>query len=177
MNSIRCGDLRICVLSGNHVRVLRTYYQRFFSDRNNAASLATPGLQPRLWMRATACMVACAPPQASVLFWRRRLGSYHSQPLLGGRRKSQNATHGTATVMQLSSKSRTIPRHRWGTLFCDLLQNSSRERGCCPGGHSLSFTIYRLSRDRRQSPNSRRTASGAMAQCEHAMSRWINCSN
>ena len=35
-------------------------------------------------MRATACMVACAPPQASVLFWRRTLGSYHSQSRVGG---------------------------------------------------------------------------------------------
>ena len=25
-------------------------------------------------MRATACIVACSPPTASVLFWRRRLG-------------------------------------------------------------------------------------------------------
>ena len=59
-------------------------------------------------MRATACMVACAPPQASVLFCRRRLGIYHSQPLLGGRKKPKNATHGTATAMQLSSKSCAI---------------------------------------------------------------------
>ena len=50
-------------------------------------------------------MVAYAPPQASVLFWRCRLASYHSQPLLGGRRKPKNVTHGTATAMQLSSKS------------------------------------------------------------------------
>ena len=57
-----------------------------------------------VWMRATACVVACAPPKASASFWRRRLG-YHFQPLLGGRRKPKNATHGTATAMQLSSKS------------------------------------------------------------------------
>ena len=40
---------------------------------------------------------------ASLRFvWRRRVGSYHSQPLLDGR-KPKNATHGTATAMQLSS--------------------------------------------------------------------------
>ena len=32
-----------------------------------------------------------------------------------------------------------------GMLWHELLQNSSRERGCCPGRHSLRFTIYRLS--------------------------------
>ena len=129
-------------------------------------------------MRATACMVAWAlvagaPPQASVLFWRRRLGSYHSQPLLGGR-KPQNATNGAATAMQLSSNELSsafsvaslgcrgswpielitnlglrppcffLRRQRRGTLCYDLLHNSSRERDCCPGRHSLRFTIYRL---------------------------------
>ena len=56
-------------------------------------------------MGATACIAACAPPQASFFLWRRRLGSCHAQPHFGGRRKSKNATHGTATAMQLSSKS------------------------------------------------------------------------
>ena len=42
---------------------------------------------------------------ASLCFvWRRRLGSYHSQPLLGGRGKPKNATHGTATAIKLSLK-------------------------------------------------------------------------
>ena len=36
--------------------------------------------------RATACVVACAPPPAFFLYRRRRLGSDHSQGLLGGRR-------------------------------------------------------------------------------------------
>ena len=115
-------------------------------------------------------MIAWEPPQAPVSFWRRRLGSYHSQPLLGGRKKPKNATHGTATATQLSSKSLTVlfcfrqlrlvvvalsrssrwqnwacgrqdflSRHRRGTLCYDLLQSSNRERGCCPGCHSLRF--------------------------------------
>ena len=53
-------------------------------------------------MRATACIVACSPTTGSVFFCRRGLGSYHSQLLLSGRRKPLNATHGTATAMQLS---------------------------------------------------------------------------
>ena len=35
------------------------------------------------------------------------------------------------------------PQQGYAVLY-DLLQNSSRERGCCPGRHSLRFTIYRL---------------------------------
>ena len=136
-------------------------------------------------MRATACMIAWAPPQAPVSFWRRRLGSYHSQPLLGGRKKPKNATRGTATATQLSSKSLTVlfcfrqlrfvvvalsrssrwqnwacgrqdflSRHRRGTLCYDLLQSSNRERGCCPGRHSLRFTIYRLGGGCRYCPHS-----------------------
>ena len=35
-------------------------------------------------------------------------------------------------------------RHRRGTLCYDLLQNTSRERGCCPGRHSLKFTVHLL---------------------------------
>ena len=50
-----------------------------------------------------------------------------------------------------------------------------RGRGWCPGrlveAHDLS-----ISRGRRQSSNSRRIASGALAQCEHAKSSWINSS-
>ena len=41
-------------------------------------------------------------------------------------------------------------------------------RGWCPGRHSLRFTIHRISRGRRQISNSRRIASGALAQCDHA---------
>ena len=52
-----------------------------------------------------------------------------------------------------------------------------RGRGWCPGRHSLRFTIYRISCGRRQSSNSRRISSGALAQCEHATSSWINSSN
>ena len=68
-------------------------------------------------------------------------------------------------------------RHRRGKLCYDLLQNSSRERGCRPGRHSLRFTIYRFGRGRGQSLNSRRTASGMLAKCEHAMSISTNSSN
>ena len=54
-------------------------------------------------MRATACIVACSPTTGSVFVLRRGLGSYHSQASLDfGRRKPFNATHGTATAMQLS---------------------------------------------------------------------------
>ena len=44
----------------------------------------------------------------SLVFVWRRLGSYHPQLLLSGRRKPLNATHGTATAMQLS-KSWAFP--------------------------------------------------------------------
>ena len=42
-----------------------------------------------------------ATPTPCPFYLRRRLGSYHSQLLLSGRWKPLNATHGTATVMQL----------------------------------------------------------------------------
>ena len=45
-------------------------------------------------------------------FLRRGLGSYHSDLLLSGRRKPWNATHGTATAMQLS-KSCVFPLVFW----------------------------------------------------------------
>ena len=44
--------------------------------------------------------------------------------------------------------------HSRGTLWYDLLQNCSRKRGCCPGCHSLRFTIYRLGGGCRQCPRS-----------------------
>ena len=50
-------------------------------------------------------------------------------------------------------------------------------RGRCPGRHSLRYTLYRLSRDCRQRPSSRRTATETLPQYEHAMSSWINSSN
>ena len=58
-------------------------------------------------MRATACMVTGAPPQASVLCWRRRLGSYHAQPLLGGWRKPKKRharnSDGDAAIIEVLS--------------------------------------------------------------------------
>ena len=51
---------------------------------------------------------------------------------------------------------------------------SRRGRGWCPGCHSLRFTILRISLGRRRRSNRRRIASGALAQCEHATSSWIN---
>ena len=36
-----------------------------------------------------------------------------------------------------------------GVRYGMLLQNSSRERGCCPGRYWLRFTMYRLGGDRR----------------------------
>ena len=127
-------------------------------------------------MSATACVVACAPPPACILFWQRRLGSCHSQPVfwVGGgspktprteqrRRRSYHRSlelssiysvyslgcRGTwqiklGTKLGLRSPSIFFRRHRRGTLCCDLLQNRSRERGCCLGRHSLWFTIHRL---------------------------------
>ena len=41
-----------------------------------------------------------------------------------------------------------------GTLWYDLVQDSGRERGCCPGRHSLKFTIYRLWGGYRKRPHS-----------------------
>ena len=62
-------------------------------------------------MRAMVCMAAFAPPQAPVSFLAaqaRKLSRSASlgwaQPLLGGLRKPKNATQGTTTAMQLSSK-------------------------------------------------------------------------
>ena len=109
-DSIWWKHIRIfCVLSGNHV--LRTYCQSLFPIGMMKYLTQPPGdNHDRIQMRATACMVACALPQVSHLFWRHRLGSYHSQPLLGGRRKTKNATHGTATEIQLSSKSGAVLR-------------------------------------------------------------------
>jgi len=52
-------------------------------------------------MRATTCIVSCSPPTASVSFWRRRLGSYHSQLLPSGRSKplrEQSRTGASHTI-------------------------------------------------------------------------------
>ena len=57
-------------------------------------------------------------------------------------------------------------RHRRGR--ATLCYGLRRRRGCCPGRHSLRFTMYGLSRGCRQSPNSRWTASETLVQCEHA---------
>ena len=43
-----------------------------------------------------------------------------------------------------------LRRHRRGTLCYHLLQNRSRERGCCPGHHSFRCTIYHLGDDCQQ---------------------------
>ena len=68
-----------------------------------------------------------------------------------------------------------LRRHRRGTL-CYTWYVCRLGRGWCPGRHSLRFTIYRISRSRRQSPNSRLIASGTLAQCEHAMPTSPNSS-
>ena len=70
-----------------------------------------------------------------------------------------------------------LRRHRGNTLLCYRAMVYRRGRGWCPGRHSLRFTIYRFSRGRGQSLNSRRTASGMLAKCEHAMSISTNSSN
>ena len=49
-----------------------------------------------------------------------------------------------------------------------------RGRDWCLGRHSLRFTIYRISRGRRKTSNSRRIASRALAQGEHATSSCTN---
>ena len=97
VSSIRFGGkIRLWVLSGNHVLFPKNYDigKRQHLTRHPADQYL--GEQ----RRSTVCIVACAPPTASVLFWRRRLGSYRSHLLL--RRNSLNATHGTGTAMQLS---------------------------------------------------------------------------
>ena len=120
--------------------------------------------------RPTACIVACSPPTASVFFWRRRLGSYHSQLFLSGRLKPLNPTHGTATATQLS-KSWAFPVFGSIAWFSSRMADLAggkivlaiatifflgasagvrcamvciRGSGCCPGRHPLWFMIYRL---------------------------------
>ena len=133
-------------------------------------------------MRTTACMVACAPLQASVLFWRRRLGSYHSRPLLGGRRKPKKRharnSDGDAAIIHVLSYPLSFWSLRlvvvalgrsswWQNWACDrhvfflgatagvrCAMICSREHGCCPGRHSLRSTIYRLGGVCRYCPHS-----------------------
>lgn len=56
-------------------------------------------------MRATACIVAYAPPPAPVSFLRHSLRNSHPQLLLGGRRELLSATHETETATQLPKSS------------------------------------------------------------------------
>ena len=151
-------------------------------------------------MRATDCIVACSLPAASVLLWRRRLGSYHSQLLLSGRRKFLNATHGTATAMQLS-RSWDLP-----LCFGSIAWFSSRLADRAGGKNVLATAMIFILRSHRRGtlcyglypwarllprsppvevhdlwprlgsstvPKQRWIASGMLAQWEHAMQSWI----
>ena len=94
-------------------------------------------------MRATACVVACSPPTASIFFWRRRLGSYHSQLLLSGRKKPLNATHGWATAMQLSEWFYSV---FWvDRLFLVALGRSSWWKICACDCHDYFLKTHRRS--------------------------------
>ena len=149
-------------------------------------------------MRATACIVACVPTQAYVLFRRHMLRSYRSQPPLGGRRKPKKChariSDGDAAIVDVSSyplcfrslrvvvvaRGRSRRWQRWAcerhdfcrgantVIRCDMIYMYSRERGCCPPRHSLRFTIYRLWWLSIM-PRQPRIASGTLAERERAM--------
>ena len=55
-------------------------------------------------MRSTACMVACAPAQASVTFWRCRLGRYHGWAEVALKRHPRNS-NGDAAIIEVFSYS------------------------------------------------------------------------
>ena len=58
-------------------------------------------------MIETACIVACSPPTASVFFWRHRLGSYHSQLLLVGRKPLNAAQSDGDAAIEVFKRSST----------------------------------------------------------------------
>ena len=85
------------VLSGNHV-----FFSKFYEIGKKQHLTQHPADKHRgEQMRATACIVACAPPTASVFFWWRRLKLSLSASLEWAE-EPLNAMHGTATAMQLS---------------------------------------------------------------------------
>ena len=130
--------------------------------------------------------------QPLLFFSRRRLESCRSQRLLRGR----NSDGGAAIqVLSISSVLWVYPSVLvqlgrsccWKNCDCDrrnLFWGATAGvrgamvfrfwRGECTGRRSLRFTISLISRGRRQSSNSRRIASGALAPCEHTTSSWIN---
>ena len=155
------------------------YYAQYilsmlFSDRNNAGYIPNPGRKPplivdksdgvqdRVRAAAALCFISAAPARKLLL-----LASF------GWAGSPQNGTHGTATAMQLSSKSWFIlygfGRFAWfswhladrdrgktgpatAMFFFEALTPGyavlwsvcSRERGCCPSRHLLRFKIYLL---------------------------------
>ena len=89
-------------LSGNYVLVFKQIL-----NQHDAARNTTPGGQKkttrereRRRQRRRASSRAPLPPPSAFFLSRRRLGSYHSQGLLIGRRKPQQ--RGTAAVVELS---------------------------------------------------------------------------
>ena len=74
--------------------------------------------QQRAETRAEIWAAACAPPPSSFSFCWRKIESYNSQGVLGGRGESWSAVCGTATVMQLS-RSQAYP-----LLFCSFARFS-----------------------------------------------------
>ena len=75
--------MRSWILSGNHVLFSKIYDIKKTQRLTQHQADRYGGKQ----MRATACIVTCYPRKASVLFWRCRLRSYHSQLISSGRRK------------------------------------------------------------------------------------------
>ena len=144
--------------------------------------------------RATACVVACAPPPASFFLeaQARKLSLSASLAWAEGALKChpRNNDGGAAIYRSLERYPLcfgSIPR--FSCCLCDTTGSKTAiaaamilfeapppeyactmvcRRGCdwCPGRQSLRFTIYRINRGRRQISNSRRIAPGALAQCE-----------
>ena len=170
---------------------------------NNAPRHTTPSGQTATSVdeRAKVCVVACALVPASFSFWWRRIGSYHSQDVVGGHREPSSATCGTAAVMQLSRSrayalflcsvfvmvGRSSRPKNWACGRHDFLVGATadlrramvcgRGRGCCFGRVSLRFAFYRLDRGRRHSQESPQTPLGVLTHHEHATSRLMNSQN
>ena len=159
-------------------------------------------------MRATACMVSCAPPQASALCWRAGWEAI-SLPVssLGwaeeALKRHARRSDGDADIIEVFGyplfsvtalgcrgtwrsswwQNWAYDRHDlfWGAnpgVCCAMI--CSRERGCCPGRHSLRFTIYPLGGGCRWCPHGvlatdRLGDVGRVRTCHHES--WMKSSN
>ena len=142
-------------------------------------------------MRSTACMVACAPPQACFvlaaqarklsLSWvgggspktprteQRRRCSYHRSlellyPLCFRSLRLLVVAPGRSSWWQNWACDRYVFFLAPPPGYAVLRSVSSREHGCCPGRHLLRFTIYRLVGGCRIMATPLRIASGTLAQ-------------